>query len=115
MTAEGDGAPDGMDPGASPAAGEQDLPEGPENASSVPTACDFDLFDPANLQAVWLTFQRERAVACPVTDAPFDLALSHHPAEDDVAGAEIQLACGRCGRRVAFSPPDANEVFGWAE
>jgi hypothetical protein len=114
MSAASDGSDD---PGASasPAAGDHELPNGPGDSASAPTACDFDLGDPANLQAVWLTFQRERSSTCPVTETPFDLALAHRPAEDDSTVAEVQLACGRCGRTVAFSPPDANEVFGWAE
>ena len=86
------------------------------DAENSPTACDYDLTDPDNLHAVWLTFQRERAAACPVTGAKFDLALAHDPAEDgDGGSAEVMLACERCGRSLAFSPPDAKEIFGWAE
>lgn len=82
---------------------------------SVPEACDYDLADAERLQAVWLEFQRERAVACPVTGNPFDLALSHDPVDDGGGVAEVLVACDLCGRRISFTPPDAREVFGWAE
>lgn len=85
------------------------------DAASAPTACDFDLTHPEALQALWLTFQRERAVACPVTGTALDLALSHDPADDGGGSAEVLIGCERCGRSIAFSPPDAKEIFGWAE
>lgn len=80
-----------------------------------PQACDYDMADPEHLQAVWLEFQRERGASCPVTENAFDLALSHDPAEDGGGVAEVSVACDLCGRTVSFSPPDASEVFGWAE
>ena len=85
------------------------------DAAGAPMACDWDISDPENLQAAWLEFQRERQASCPVTDTPFDLALAHDPAEGEGNEAEVLLSCGRCGRQVAFKPPDAREVFGWAE
>ena len=86
------------------------------DGSNAPSVCDYDLTDADNLQAIWLTFQRERSAACPVTDTPFELALAHDPADDDGGGsAEVLLGCERCGRSLAFAPPDAKEIFGWAE
>ena len=97
-----------------PRNGTTDVDPGADGSSS-PAACDYDLTDPDNLQAVWLTFQRERSAACPVTETAFELALAHDPAEDGGGSAEVLLACETCGRSLAFSPPDAKEIFGWAE
>lgn len=85
------------------------------DTSSAPDVCEWDMADGANLEAVWLEFQREMSASCPVTGTPFDIALGEHPADDDTRVAEVVLSCGRCGRQVAFTPPDAKEIFGWAE
>lgn len=86
-----------------------------DDAEGAPIACDYDLQEPDNLQAIWLEFQRERTASCPVTDTEFDLALAHDPAEGGGRVAEVLVSCERCGRQTAFAPPDAREVFGWAE
>lgn len=96
-------------------AARQGADAGSEPDASGPQPCDWDIGDGDNLQAVWLEFQREMAAACPVTGTAFDLALGDHPAEDDSSVAEVLVACERCGRRVSFAPPDAREIFGWAE
>ena len=105
---------DPVDDANDPAA-PQDVERPAADAESAPDACDWDITDPSSLQATWLAFQRDRGASCPVTGTEFELALAHDPAEGEGNAAEVLVSCGLCGRQVAFAPPDAREVFGWAE
>lgn len=80
-------------------------------------ACDYDLAEHDNQLALWQEFQRQQRAECPVTGAEITLALAHDPADDPAGQAhtEVSAHCSRCGRRSTFRPPDAAEIYGWAE
>lgn len=118
--------PDADEPGPAPHNEPQNDPQSdpnpsadtaPESGAPVePAACDYELAEPDAQEALWLEFQRQRQASCPVTGAEITLALSRDPAADGGGGGtEVSARCSRCGRQATFRPPDAADIYGWAE